>query len=100
MTFLPCFYFVLAGAPVVDRLAGDRRAHAALSGVTAAVVGVIATLALTIAREAFWTGGRLDIIAVVVAVAAFIAAWRFKVGALWLVAGGAIHGVVRASLSI
>ena len=44
VTFLPCFYFVLVGAPVVDRVAADRRAHAALlSGVTAAVVGVIAT---------------------------------------------------------
>ena len=100
VTFLPCFYFVLSGAPVVERLAGDRRAHAALSGVTAAVVGVIATLALTIAREAFWTGGRLDAIAIAVAVAAFVAAWRFKVGALWLVVAGAIYGVVRGGLAV
>jgi chromate transporter len=100
VTFLPCFYFVLSGAPVVERLAGDRRAHAALSGVTAAVVGVIATLALTIAREAFWTGGRLDAIAIAVAVAAFVAAWRFKVGALWLVVAGAIYGVVRAGRAV
>ena len=32
VTFLPCFYFVLVGAPIVDRAARDRRAHAALSG--------------------------------------------------------------------
>ena len=98
VTFLPCFYFVLAGAPLVERLARDRRAHAALSGVSAAVVGIIATLGLTIAREAFWPGGRLDLIAIPVALAAFVAAWRFKVVPLWLVVAGAAYGVARAML--
>ncbi|MEO6338431.1 MAG: chromate efflux transporter [Caulobacteraceae bacterium] len=95
VTFLPCFYFILVGAPLVERLAGDRRAHAALSAVTAAVVGVIATLGLTIAEAAFLPAGRFDLLSVVIAVAAFVAAWRFKVGALWLVAAGAALGVAR-----
>lgn len=98
VTFLPCFYFVLVGAPLIDRLAGDRRAHAALSAVTAAVVGVIATLALLIAREAFLPGGRLDPVSCAVAAAAFVAAWRFKVGPLWLVAAGAAYGLARLAL--
>ena len=95
VTFLPCFYFVLVGAPLVERLAADRRAHAALSAVTAAVVGVIATLAILIAREAFLPAGRFDPLAVLVAVAAFIAAWRFKIGAPWLVGAGAVYGLAR-----
>jgi chromate transporter len=95
VTFLPCFYFVLAGAPLVERLAQDRRAHAALSAVSAAVVGVIATLALTLSREAFLTGGKVDWLAGVTALIAFLAAWRFKVGALWLVIAGAAYGVAR-----
>ena len=99
VTFLPCFYFVLVGAPLVERLARDRRAHAALSGVTAAVVGVIATLAVIIAREAFLPKGGVDFIAIVVALAAFLAAQRFKVGALWLVAGGAAYGIGRMLLA-
>lgn len=99
VTFLPCFYFVLVGAPLVDRLAADRRAHAALSAVTAAVVGVIATLAVVIAREAFLPTGKFDPAAVLVALAAFIAAWRFKVGAAWLVGGGAILGLGRLMLA-
>jgi chromate transporter len=99
VTFLPCFYFVLVGAPLIDRLAGDRRAQAALSAVTAAVVGVIATLALLIAREAFTPAGRLDLLAVAVAGAAFVAAWRFKVGPLWLVAAGAAYGLARLALA-
>jgi chromate transporter len=98
VTFLPCFYFVLAGAPIVERLAGNRQAHAALSAVTAAVVGVIATLALLIAREAFAPGGRFDPVAIAVAVAAFVAAWRFKVGPLWLVGAGAAYGLARLAL--
>ncbi|MDR3508883.1 MAG: chromate efflux transporter [Caulobacteraceae bacterium] len=100
VTFLPCFYFVLAGAPLVDRLANNRRAHAALSGVTSAVVGVIATLALLVAREAFAPGGRLDPIAIVLAVVALIAAIRFKVGPLWLVAVGAGLGILRGVAGI
>ena len=97
VTFLPCFYFVLAGAPLVERLSRDRRAHAALSAVTAAVVGVIATLALTIAREAFLPSGVFDPLAVGVALAAFAATVRFRLGALWLVAGGAAYGVIRGA---
>ncbi len=100
VTFLPCFYFVLVGAPLVERLARDRRAHAALSGVTAAVVGVIATLALAIAQVAFLPAGRPDLIAVLVALVAFVAAWRFKVGPPWLVAAGAAYGIGRFVLLV
>lgn len=95
VTFLPCFYFVLVGAPLVERLAADRRAQAALSAVTAAIVGVIATLAVLIAGEAFLPHGKPDPLAVVIAVAAFVAARQFKVGAAWLVAAGAITGLAR-----
>jgi len=95
VTFLPCFYFVLVGAPLVERLAADRRAHGALSGVSAAVVGIIATLGLTIGREAFLAAGRPDVVAMLVALVAFIAAWRFKVGAAWLVIGGTAYGLAR-----
>ena len=95
VTFLPCFYFVLVGAPLVERLASDRNAHAALSAVTAAIVGVIATLAVLIAGEAFLPHGKPDPLAGVIAVAAFVAARQFKVGAAWLVAAGAITGLAR-----
>ncbi len=99
VTFLPCFYFVLVGAPLVERASRDRRAHAALSGVTAAVVGVIATLALSIAQVAFTSGSGVDFVAVAVALAAFVAAWRFKVGPLWLVGAGSPPMASRARLS-
>ncbi len=46
VTFVPCFLFILLGAPYVERLRGNRGLSAALTGITAAVVGVIANLAV------------------------------------------------------
>ena len=46
MTFVPCFVFVFLGAPYVERLRGNHALSAALTGITAAVVGVIANLAV------------------------------------------------------
>ncbi len=46
VTFLPCFLWVFAGAPYIERLRANNAVSAALAGVTAAVVGVIANLAL------------------------------------------------------
>jgi chromate transporter len=46
VAFVPCFLFVLLGAPYVERLRGNRALSAALTGITAAVVGVIANLAV------------------------------------------------------
>lgn len=44
MTFAPCFLWIFAGAPFVERLAQAPRLASALAGITAAVVGVIANL--------------------------------------------------------
>jgi chromate transporter len=45
VTFVPCFLFIFVGAPYVERLRGNHALSAALTGITAAVVGVIANLA-------------------------------------------------------
>lgn len=46
VTFVPCFVFIFLGAPYVERLRGNEALSAALTGITAAVVGVIANLAV------------------------------------------------------
>jgi chromate transporter len=46
VTFVPCFIFVFLGAPYVERLRHNRGLSSALTGITAAVVGVIANLAV------------------------------------------------------
>jgi len=45
VTFVPCFLFIFLGAPYVERLRNNRHLTGALTGITAAVVGVIANLA-------------------------------------------------------
>jgi chromate transporter len=67
VTFVPCFLFIFLGAPYVERLRGNRRLSAALTAITAAVVGVIANLALFFAVHTLFddtvhvTGGPLDL---------------------------------------
>lgn len=51
MTFAPCFLWIFAGAPWIDRLTAAPRLAGALQGITAAVVGVIAHLALWFASH-------------------------------------------------
>ena len=56
MTFAPCFTWIFLGAPFIERLRSNRALAAALSAVTAAVVGVIANLALWFALHLLWRG--------------------------------------------
>jgi chromate transporter len=55
VTFVPGFLFVLVGAPSVEKLRGNRQLSAALTGITAAVVGVITSLALYFAVHTLFT---------------------------------------------
>jgi chromate transporter len=58
VTFVPCFLFIFVGAPYVERLRGNRSLSAALSGITAAVVGVIANLAIYFATHTLFAQSR------------------------------------------
>jgi chromate transporter len=58
VTFVPCFLFILLGAPYVERLRGNHSLSAALTGITAAVVGVIANLGLYFAIHTLFSGNR------------------------------------------
>jgi chromate transporter len=53
---VPSFVFIFLGAPYVERLRGERRLSAVLTGITAAVVGVIANLALYFALHTLFAG--------------------------------------------
>ena len=46
VTFLPCFFYIFLGAPYIEGLRGNRSLTSALSGITAAIVGVILNLAM------------------------------------------------------
>jgi chromate transporter len=55
VTFVPCFLWIFAGAPLVDWLEGQPRLRAALSAITAAVVGVILNLSVWFALHVLFT---------------------------------------------
>jgi chromate transporter len=59
VTFVPCFMWIYLGAPYIERLRNNSSITAALSGITAAVVGVIANLALYFAVHTLFTGTRV-----------------------------------------
>ena len=95
-TFAPCFLWIFAGAPYVERLSTNPRLTGALSAVTAAVVGVILNLSLWFALHVFfakvepaWLGplrlwlpdvSTLDIKAVVLSALAALLLLRLKLG--------------------
>ncbi|ALR22589.1 chromate efflux transporter [Sphingobium baderi] len=110
VTFMPCFLWIFAGAPFVERLRGNRALSAALGAITAAVVGVILNLALWFAfhtlfrdvREIRFAGlvfeapmvASLYIPALVLAAAAAIAVFRFKAGMIPTLVATSAAGVL------
>jgi chromate transporter len=58
VTFVPCFLFIFLGAPYVERLRSNHHLTAALTGITAAVVGVIANLAVFFALHNLFDRSR------------------------------------------
>ncbi len=95
-TFLPSFVFILAGGPLVEATHGKLGFTAPLSAITAAVVGVILNLALFFAYHVLWPqgfSGRFDTFSAVIAMAAALALFRFKVGVMPLLAACAAAGL-------
>jgi chromate transporter len=94
-TFLPSFIFILAGGPLIESTHGNLKFTAPLTGVTAAVVGVIASLALFfLAHIAQAKSGGIDWIALAIAAAAAIVLLRYKVGVIPVIGACALAGLV------
>ncbi len=94
VTFLPCFLFIFLLAPYIELLGRARRLQAALAGVTAAVVGVILNLAVFFGSRVLFHDGGLDLFALALAVASFVALQRLKAPVYLLVPIGAVLGMV------
>jgi chromate transporter len=97
-TFLPSFLFIFVGAPYVEVLRGSRPLAAALSGVTAAVAGVVLSLAMSFALAVLWphgVAGGVEWFALVLSVAAFIALQRLHIGVAWVILAGGLLGALR-----
>lgn len=101
VTFLPCFLFIFLGAPYIEKLRGNKNLTGALSGVTAAVVGVVLNLALVFGAAVIFPQGftgTADWFAAAMSVVAFIALYWFKAEVLWVVLAGGLIGLGRLFL--
>ena len=95
-TFLPSFFFILAGGPLVEATHDNRAFTAPLTGITAAVVGVIVNLAAFFAWHVFWPTGQAtapDWPALLIFVVAAVALFRHRVGVIPLIAACGMAGL-------
>ena len=99
-TFLPSFLFILLGAPFIESTHGQLRFTAPLAGITAAVVGVILSLALFFAWHVAMPQGATgapDIVACLIASAAFAALWRYGAGVIRVIVACGLAGAAVSS---
>jgi chromate transporter len=94
VTFLPCFFFIFAGAPFIEAMAGNPRIQAALTGVTAAVVGVILNLAVWFGYKVILPETGIDGFALVAAIVSLVLLQKFHFPIQYMVPIGAAAGVV------
>ena len=94
VTFLPCFFFIFAGAPFIEAMAGNQRLQAALTGVTAAVVGVILNLAVWFGVKIMMPDSGLDFFAIASAAVSLALLQKFHFPIHYLVPVGAAAGVM------
>jgi len=93
-TFLPSFVFILAGGPLVESGRGNLRLTAPLTAISAAVVGVIASLAVFFGQHVFFPGGQVQPGALAIGLAASLALLRWQVATIKLIAACALAGLV------
>ena len=91
-TFLPCFLFIFLGGPYIEKFRDNPKLSAALSSITAAVVGVILNLAVWFGLHVLLPAdGTFNWFAAVVGLAAFVSIQWFKAGMIAvIVAAGAV----------
>jgi chromate transporter len=93
--FLPAVILILLGAPYVERVTANVRLGGALAGMTAAVVGVVASLAIAFGRNVLFPEGvaQPNLPAIVVMVAALAVLRLTRIDVVWIIAGGALAGL-------
>ena len=96
VTFVPCFIWVFLGAPHIERLRRLPALSAALSTITAAVVGVIASLAVRFGTEVLWVGhARVEWLGVILVGVGFTGLVRWKWGVIPVILAGVAVGLIR-----
>jgi chromate transporter len=101
-TFLPSFFLVLIGGPLIESTHGKLSFTAPLTAISAAVVGVIANLGLFFAYHVFFPhglGGSISWISIVITVLAGLALFRYQKGVISVLIGSALAGLLSYLLT-
>jgi chromate transporter len=104
-TFLPCFLFVFAGAPLVERTEGKPVIKGVLGLITAVVVGAILELSLFLGRSVLFPSGSvtvrgLDAISAVWVILSLVLLKRGKMNAAYLILLSVVFGLVRYAVGL
>ena len=110
VTFVPCFLWIFAGAPFIEKLRSSKHLSGALTAITAAVVGVIANLAIWFAMHLVFEKIKqaevgifqllipqldsINLLAVLITVLMLVAAFKLKLGSGWLIVLAATIGLL------
>jgi chromate transporter len=101
-TFLPSFFLVLAGGPLIESTHGRLSFTAPLTAISAAVVGVIANLGLFFAYHVFFPyglGGSISWISIVISIFAGLALFKYQKGVIPVLIGSALAGLLSYLLT-
>lgn len=101
-TFLPSFLFIFLGGPAVEATRGDIKFTAPLTGITAAVVGVILNLATFFAYHVLWPQGfdaHFEWLSALIGAAAFVALFKYKVGIVQVIGTCAVIGLMNSFIA-
>ena len=106
-TFLPSFLFILIGGPMVEATHGQLKFTAPLTAITAAVVGVIVSLAVFFAWHVWWPhatvhapfDGKFEWFSALLTIAAALALMRYKANVMVVIAACGALGVARTLLA-
>lgn len=97
-TFLPCFYFIFAGAPLIERTQENNKLKTSLSIVTAAVVGIILNLTIYFGKAVIFPNGvsvqNFDIPSFIWILISLIALYKYKVNVILWIVISAVFGLV------
>jgi chromate transporter len=104
-TFLPCFLFVFAGAPLVEQTQGKPTIQGVFGLITAVVVGAILDLTLFLGRAVIFPSGRvalrqLDAISLGWVIISFVLLRRFRLNVIHLILLSVGVGLIRYLLGL
>ena len=102
-TFLPSFFFILVGGPLIESTHGKLGFTAPLTAITAAVVGVIANLGLFFAYHVFLPlgfGGSISWISIIICVFAGLALFKYQKGVVTVIGSSALAGLLSYFVAV